>query len=162
MAEREPPREFPALSVGHVRRLIKDLPDDAGFFPVWASDPPGDHEPGVQVCGFNPGTDRNGRPGVKILVALFYLDEIADGGEDGDEDLELTDDDLTDLVPGQKLSVFNSDAGEWVPAVFAGYSLVKDGPRQVYNLKDCPVKWCYAAEIRLIPPEEPDTGASRV
>ena len=52
----------------------KHLPDDAVVRPQWQpGSEPGDHEPGVEVVGFDRVGDQ-----VLIRVKLFYLDDITD------------------------------------------------------------------------------------
>lgn len=61
------------LTIGVLRELIKDLPDDTHFKPDWAGEPPGDHEPGVEITGAALMTDPKGTRYLSIKVKLFYL-----------------------------------------------------------------------------------------
>jgi predicted Zn-ribbon and HTH transcriptional regulator len=63
------------LTVGHIRKAIAGLPDNAPVCPDWAGGPPSDHEPGVELIDVACGqSDRRGQY-LSIRVALFYLDE---------------------------------------------------------------------------------------
>jgi hypothetical protein len=58
------------------------LPDDASVRPEWANGcVPGDHEPAVQLCGFDVVDGE-----VLLRVKLVYLDDFED--EDTEEDDE--------------------------------------------------------------------------
>lgn len=62
------------LTVGLLRRVIADLPDDAIIRPAWAhSMTPGDNEPGVVLQGFDVCDGE-----LLALVGLFYLDDITE------------------------------------------------------------------------------------
>jgi len=63
-----------SLTVGGLRRLIAAMPDDTVIRPAWVpGEEPGDHEPGVQLLGFDAAGGE-----LVARVALFYLDEIQD------------------------------------------------------------------------------------
>jgi hypothetical protein len=63
------------LTVGHLRRVIEGLPDDTIIRPDWQDGPPQDHEPGVELFGFEAE-----RGELLAKVGLFYLDEVEDEG----------------------------------------------------------------------------------
>jgi hypothetical protein len=69
------------LTVGDIRRLIADLPDDAPVYPDWGGNPPADHEPGVEIIGAEYGGAAQdvGEPHLRILVGLFYLGQSPNG-----------------------------------------------------------------------------------
>jgi hypothetical protein len=69
------------LTVGDIRKAIAGLPDSAPLNPMWASGPPSDSEPGVEIHGcVLDGRDPKDQ-GLGILVGLFYLE----GDDDGDD-----------------------------------------------------------------------------
>ena len=68
-------------TVGDLRKLIADLPDDARYQPDWANGPPGDHDPAVTVVGFEVrgvGSDLY----LGVLVDIAYLDDVECEGDD--------------------------------------------------------------------------------
>jgi hypothetical protein len=64
------------MTVGQLRELIANVPDDYTVRPQWvAGKEPKDHEPGVRLERF----DVDGQSGELLArVSLFYLDEIED------------------------------------------------------------------------------------
>jgi hypothetical protein len=65
------------MTVGDLRKLIADLPDDMNVRPQWLpGEEPGDHEPGVEIHGFDVA---NGE--LLVRISLFYLDEIDEAPE---------------------------------------------------------------------------------
>jgi len=66
------------LTVGTLRRLTADLPDDAPVFPTWADDPP-DAQAGIAIRGFGIRRRTRTEPvGLSVAVALDAEDEDAD------------------------------------------------------------------------------------
>ena len=76
------------LSVGHIRRLIADLPDDAEISPDWFDGPPGDDRPAVVLHAV---TVRGGE--LLALVSLIDLDDEDAWDFDDDPDTEEDDSD---------------------------------------------------------------------
>lgn len=70
----KPPIIHGSLSVGWLRKLIKNLPDDAQIYPDWAGEHPGDDSPAVRLNAITAGTD-DGKPCLFALVSLVYLNE---------------------------------------------------------------------------------------
>jgi len=71
------------MRVGQLRSLIEGLPDDCTVRPKWVpGSEPGDHEPGVRLCGFEVDGDE-----LLARVELFYLDDL----DDWDEEEEVSD-----------------------------------------------------------------------
>lgn len=65
------------MTVGELRKLIADLPDDAAIRPQWNDgEEPGDSSPGVVLHGFD---FHDGE--LLARVGLFWLDDIADDCE---------------------------------------------------------------------------------
>lgn len=66
------------LTVGLLRRVIAELPDDAVIRPAWAhSMTPGDGDPGVVLHGFDACDGE-----LRALVGLFDLSEVHGDEED--------------------------------------------------------------------------------
>jgi len=60
------------MTVGQLRSLIEGLHDDCTVRPQWVpGSEPGDHEPGVSLCGFDVDGDE-----LLVRVELFYLDDL--------------------------------------------------------------------------------------
>jgi hypothetical protein len=85
MSDSSEPDGTTNLTIGAIRELIKDLPDDACLFPVWAYGPPGDDEPAVSICGLQVEADEiTKQPGLAVLVDLKYLnDDHLNDDDDG-------------------------------------------------------------------------------
>ena len=62
------------MTVGNLRKLIANLPDDAGIHPDW-DDPPDDDSPGVTLGGFKVGSYKGGGKYLSVLVALAYPED---------------------------------------------------------------------------------------
>jgi hypothetical protein len=58
------------LTIGALRKVIKNLPDDAPIYPTWASRIPDDYEPGVEIKAIEAA-----QACLHIKVDLFYLNE---------------------------------------------------------------------------------------
>jgi hypothetical protein len=72
------------LTVGDIRKAIDGLPDSAPVNPIWASGPPGDSEPGVEIHGCVLDATNPHDQGLGILVGLFHLDGEGDGDDDSE------------------------------------------------------------------------------
>jgi hypothetical protein len=74
-----PKQAHASMTVGGLKAVMANLPDDAPIFPDWAYGPPGDDMPVVEVCRFAVGKgDRtaDGRPYLSVLVDVIPLDEV--------------------------------------------------------------------------------------
>lgn len=67
------------LTVGELRKLIADLPDDACIWPDWGREPGGD-DPCVELCGFErvEAASVASPAYLAVMVALLPLDDIED------------------------------------------------------------------------------------
>lgn len=61
------------VTVGHLKRLLAGLPDDAEVFPDWAGRP-GKSAPVVELVGFAVGS-ADGEPHLSVLVKTAPLEE---------------------------------------------------------------------------------------
>lgn len=66
------------LTVGELRKLIAQLPDEALIYPNWAEGClPNDNEPGVEIVGIISGWDVQARKDfLSVEVRLFYPDDL--------------------------------------------------------------------------------------
>ena len=64
------------LTVGRLRQLIKNLPDDAPIFPDWTKGAtPSEDEPGVSIDSIAVGKDKEHGKYLSVRVSLFYLND---------------------------------------------------------------------------------------
>jgi len=61
------------MTVGELRSVLAELPDDAPLYPEWNDRIPRDHEPAVRLHGF-----RAVKGEAQALVSLVYLDEVTE------------------------------------------------------------------------------------
>lgn len=68
------------LTVGHLRKVVLGLPNDAPVFPDWF-EPPGKQDPAVGVDAFRVQQNPDGTQYLALLVSLHGLDEFGDDEE---------------------------------------------------------------------------------
>jgi hypothetical protein len=97
MARRKTMAIDETLTVGGLRKLIADLPDEALIFPDWAHGPPHNEAPAVEVLGFALEQKQNtadGKPYLSVQVDVVYLEDMEnlERSTDRDDDDEEDDD----------------------------------------------------------------------
>lgn len=66
-----------ALTVGWLKRLIKDMDDNAPIYPDWEH-PPADTDPAVVIYGFRVAYTDKGTSELIIRVGVTALEELSD------------------------------------------------------------------------------------
>ncbi len=72
------------LTVGKLREIMKDLPDDAGVFPNWLEEP--SLQGSISIEGFVIGKADNGKPCLLIEIEEHLWEDDEDDIEDSDID----------------------------------------------------------------------------
>ena len=62
------------LTVGHLRKLLDNLPTNAKILPDWW-ELPDDDDPCVEISAIDIGTNRGKRPYLSVMVALHPLED---------------------------------------------------------------------------------------
>lgn len=74
--------KYGPLTLGHLREISKDLPDDTPFCPDWQDFEPADSDPAVVLKGLGVSKSHDGVTYISVGVAVCSLDELSGEEED--------------------------------------------------------------------------------